>query len=67
VLREVRRSFRTYALPVVVLTSSGDVDDEISLLEAGADDFVQKPVDPRRLTARLRAVTRRAGAPLLGG
>lgn len=66
-LREVRRSFRTYALPVVVLTSSGDVDDEISLLEAGADDFVQKPVDPRRLTARLRAVTRRSGAPLLGG
>jgi type IV pilus assembly protein PilB len=67
VLREVRRSFRTYALPVVVLTSSGDLDDEISLLEAGADDFVQKPVDPRRLTARIRAVTRRAGAPLLGG
>jgi type II secretory ATPase GspE/PulE/Tfp pilus assembly ATPase PilB-like protein/CheY-like chemotaxis protein len=60
VLRRVRGSFRTYALPVVVLTSSGDMEDEISLLEAGADDFVRKPVDPRRLMARLRAATRRS-------
>lgn len=61
VLRRIRGSFRTYALPVVVLTSSGQLEDEISLLEAGADDFVRKPVDPRRLTARLRAATRRSG------
>ncbi len=62
VLRRIRGSFRTYALPVVVLTSSGDLEDEISLLEAGADDFVRKPVDPRRLMARLRAATRRSSA-----
>lgn len=60
VLRRIRGSFRTYALPVVVLTSSGEMEDEITLLEAGADDFVRKPVDPRRLTARLRAATRRS-------
>lgn len=61
VLRRIRGSFRTYDLPVVVLTSSGELEDEISLLEAGADDFVRKPVDPRRLMARLRAATRRSG------
>lgn len=66
VLRRLRLSFRTWALPVVVLTSSGEVDDEVSLLESGADDFVRKPVDPRRLAARLRAVTRRGAAPIRG-
>jgi type IV pilus assembly protein PilB len=60
-LRSIRRSLSTQTLPVVVLTSSQDPRDELEVLEAGADDFLLKPVVPDRLEARLRAVLRRSG------
>jgi CheY-like chemotaxis protein len=60
-LRSIRRSLSTQTLPVVVLTSSLDPRDELEVLEAGADDFLLKPVLPDRLEARLRAVLRRSG------
>jgi len=60
VLRRTRESPAAQGLPVVVLTSSEDPEDELALLEAGADDYLRKPVDPRRLAARLRAVSRRS-------
>jgi len=60
-LREIRRSLATQALPVIVLTSSPDPHDEIQLLEAGADDYLLKPVVVDRVEARVRAVLRRSG------
>jgi DNA-binding response OmpR family regulator len=45
---------------VVVATSEQDDGAEIQLIEAGADDYVRKPVDPTRLVARIRATLRRA-------
>ncbi len=47
-------------VPVLILTARDDTYDEVSLLEQGADDFVNKPVQPRVLLARLRALLRRA-------
>lgn len=47
-------------VPVIMLTARGDDFDVVGGLEAGADDYVIKPVDPRVLDARLRAVLRRA-------
>jgi type II secretory ATPase GspE/PulE/Tfp pilus assembly ATPase PilB-like protein/CheY-like chemotaxis protein len=60
-LRSLRKSLATQTLPVVVLTSSDDPRDEFDLLEAGADDFLLKPIVVDRLEARIRAVLRRSG------
>jgi len=49
-------------VPVLILTAREDSYDEVSGLEQGADDFVNKPVQPRVLLARLRALLRRTGS-----
>jgi two-component system phosphate regulon response regulator PhoB len=49
----------TRAIPVVVLSANGDVANRISLLEAGADDYIVKPCSMREVVARSRAVLRR--------
>jgi type II secretory ATPase GspE/PulE/Tfp pilus assembly ATPase PilB-like protein/CheY-like chemotaxis protein len=63
-LRSMRQSLSTQSLPVVVLTSSANPSDELDLLEAGADDYLLKPVVVDRLQARVRAVLRRTGVQL---
>lgn len=45
---------------IVMLTANGDNIDQVIGLEVGADDYVVKPVEPRLLLARIRAVLRRA-------
>jgi len=50
----------TADLPIVVLTAKAAEMDRIVGLEMGADDYVTKPFSPRELTARVRAVLRRA-------
>jgi two-component system, OmpR family, response regulator RstA len=57
VCRRIRA--RSRALPVLMLTARTDDVDEIVALEVGVDDFVAKPVRPRVLLARLRALLRR--------
>ena len=47
-------------LPVLMLTARGDDIDRIVGLEMGADDYLQKPFNPRELIARIRAILRRA-------
>jgi two-component system, OmpR family, response regulator MtrA len=56
VCRRLRRGSDT---PVIMLTARGDDFDVVGGLEAGADDYVVKPVEPRVLDARIRAVLRR--------
>src|SRR4030066_1367740 len=46
--------------PVVILTAKIDENEKVLGLELGADDYVTKPFSPRELTARVRAVLRRA-------
>lgn len=55
-----RRIRREDTLPVILLTARGDDLDVVLGLEAGADDYVVKPIEPRVLDARVRAVLRRA-------
>jgi two-component system, OmpR family, response regulator TctD len=57
ILRALRRAGRR--LPVLVITAKAEVDDKVSLLDLGADDYLVKPFDMRELLARLRAVVRR--------
>ena len=47
-------------LPVIMLTARGEQTDRIVGLEMGADDYMQKPFDPRELLARIKAVLRRS-------
>ncbi|PRX51416.1 DNA-binding response OmpR family regulator [Prauserella shujinwangii] len=64
---EVCRRIRAAGnLPIIMLTARGDDLDVVGGLEAGADDYVVKPVQPRVLDARVRAVLRR-GAPTADG
>jgi two-component system alkaline phosphatase synthesis response regulator PhoP len=48
-------------VPVIMLTARDDEPDRVAGLEVGADDYVPKPFSPRELTARVKAVLRRAG------
>jgi DNA-binding response OmpR family regulator len=58
---EVCRQLRARGqVPVIMLTARGDEDDRVLGLELGADDYVAKPFSPRELTARVKAVLRRA-------
>jgi two-component system catabolic regulation response regulator CreB len=63
VCREIQRRGR---MPVIFLTARSGEVDKIVGLELGADDYLAKPFSPRELTARVRAVLRRAtgGGPV---
>ena len=62
---EVCRQLRAMApVPVIMLTARGDESDRVVGLELGADDYVSKPFSPKELTARVKAVLRRARGPL---
>jgi two-component system, OmpR family, response regulator MtrA len=54
-----RRIRKLDSLPIILLTALGDDLDVVVGLEAGADDYVIKPVEPRVLDARIRAILRR--------
>ena len=62
VLRRLKRDNRTMSMPVIILSGRGTEMDRILGLELGADDYVVKPFSPRELSARVRAVLRRAQA-----
>lgn len=53
-LERIRSTPQTCPVPVVILTASNDSQTRIRVLEAGATDFLAKPVDPSELAARVR-------------
>ncbi|OSM00124.1 response regulator transcription factor [Magnetofaba australis] len=61
VLRDLRD--QNLATPVLILSSQGQVDDRVTGLRMGADDYLPKPYDLDELEARLQALTRRAAQP----
>lgn len=54
--RDLRRSLTT---PILLLTAKAEADDRIAGLEAGADDYLTKPFEPRELLLRINAILRR--------
>jgi two-component system response regulator MtrA len=57
---EVCRSLRARStVPIIIITAQADTHDMVAGLEAGADDYVTKPVVPKQLAARIRALMRR--------
>ena len=61
VVRRLRSTAQTSMLPIIVLTGADEEDTEVRLMEAGADDYIRKPIDPPRFLARVKAALRRAG------
>ncbi len=58
---EVCRAMRnTSDVPIIMLTAKGELEDRVTGLELGADDYLVKPFSPRELVARVRALLRRA-------
>jgi two-component system phosphate regulon response regulator PhoB len=57
--RQWRKTERTRAVPILMLTARGDESDKVQGLDAGADDYIVKPFSTQELLARIRAVLRR--------
>ncbi|MCC7150642.1 MAG: phosphate regulon transcriptional regulator PhoB [Rubrivivax sp.] len=57
--RRWRADPRTRALPIIMLTARAQEDDKVAGLDVGVDDYLVKPISPRELLARMRAVLRR--------
>lgn len=58
VLRKIRETDKT---PVIMLTAKGELEDRVSGLESGADDYIVKPFEMKEVLARIHAVLRRTG------
>ena len=58
--RIFRNDTRTSHLPIILLTSRSDLDDKVTGLEAGADDYIVKPFEAAEVLARLKTHLRRA-------
>jgi DNA-binding response OmpR family regulator len=64
---ELTRAIRRDSdVPVIVVTARTDTHDVVAGLEAGADDYVTKPVEPKELSARIRALLRRVRPSVVG-
>ena len=58
--QELRKAIDT---PILLLTARNEVEDRISGLEAGADDYLPKPFEPKELLLRIHAILRRVPEP----
>lgn len=65
ILRRLRQKRRE--VPVLITTARAEVDQKVSLLDLGADDYLVKPFDLRELEARLRAIARRPAGSAASG
>lgn len=59
---EFARSLPDSAPPILLLTAMSETEDRIKGLEAGADDYLPKPFDPRELVLRIQSILRRTAA-----
>lgn len=60
ICRMLRNDTRTSHVPIIMLTSKGQVEDKVTGLEAGADDYITKPFDNIELVARIKTHLRKA-------
>ncbi len=58
VCRQLKSNPATQQIPIIIITSKNDIDDKIRGLEAGADDYLFKPYNPKEFTAKINAIFR---------
>ena len=66
ICRQIRARAETRDLPVIMITARGEEEDRVRGLDTGADDYMTKPLSMAELTARIKAVLRRARPALAG-
>jgi len=66
VYRHLREDPRTKAIPVIMLTARGRLEEKIAGLEIGADDYLSKPFSPKELILRVRNLLRRTNSNIGG-
>jgi len=59
VCRLVKKDLLLRHLPIIMVTGKGDINDKVDGIDAGADDYVVKPFEPKELLARIRMILRR--------
>ncbi|RJO65443.1 MAG: response regulator [Candidatus Omnitrophota bacterium] len=59
VCRLIKKDILLSHLPIIMVTGSGEVNDKVDGIDAGADDYVVKPFEPKELLARIRMIIRR--------
>lgn len=59
VLRRIKKDLLLRHLPIIMLTGKGDIKDKVGGIDAGADDYIVKPFEPKELLARIRMIVRR--------
>ena len=58
-IEAVRNNAVLYAIPIIILSGELSTEKKIECLEAGADDYIEKPFNPREIEARLKTILRR--------
>ena len=51
-----KQNSKTKTIPIIILTARGDVNDRLIGLEAGAEDYLSKPFEPKELTLRIKNI-----------
>jgi len=64
VCRRVKKDILLSHLPIIMVTGKGDINDRVDGIDAGADDYVVKPFEPKELLARIRMIIRRTSRDL---
>jgi diguanylate cyclase (GGDEF)-like protein len=60
VCRQIKKDLLLRHLPVIMVTGKGEISDKVDGIDAGADDYIVKPFEPKELLARIRMLLRRA-------
>jgi len=58
VCRRIKKDLLLRHLPIIMVTGKGDINDKVGGIDAGADDYVVKPFEPKELLARIRMILR---------
>lgn len=59
VCMRIKKDLLLSHLPIIMVTGKGDISDKVDGIDAGADDYVVKPFEPKELLARIRMILRR--------
>ena len=59
-VRQLKSQLVTRYIPIIMLTARKEVEAEVEVMEAGADDYLTKPVNPKRLLARVGRFLKRS-------